>query len=154
MSFSLLALVLVAGSHPQETADERLEPLVTLDGEHLWTPPASAAAWRERAQELRTQILVAAGLFPLREREPVRPTIHGRIERQGYTVERVFFASLPGYTVTGSLYRPHGDGPFAGVLSPHGHWQDGRFSERSAADARLTPRASEKSSVTRVSSLI
>jgi len=110
--------------------------LVTLDGEHPWTPPATAEAWERRAAELRIQLLVAAGLYPLEEREPVHPTIHGRIERQGYTVEKVFFESLPGFTVTGNLYRPVGAGPFAGVLSPHGHWAGGRFSERSLDEAR------------------
>ena len=40
---------------------------------------------------------------------------------------KVYFESLPGFFVTGNLYRPIGDGPFPAVLSPHGHWAYGRL---------------------------
>ncbi len=62
------------------------------------------------------------------ERTPLAPTVHGRIARDGYTIEKVYFASLPGHYVTGNLYRP--TGPAAkrpAVLSPHGHWENGRL---------------------------
>jgi dienelactone hydrolase len=56
------------------------------------------------------------------------PIIHGVVDREDYTVEKVYFESVPGLYVTGSLYRPKGTkGPRPAVLSPHGHWQDGRF---------------------------
>ena len=61
-------------------------------------------------------------------RTPLNAVVHGRTERSDYSIEKVYFESLPGFFVTGSLYRPLGrSGPFAGVLSPHGHWNNGRF---------------------------
>ena len=63
---------------------------------------------------------------------PPRPeivaTVHGRVERDGYTVDRVLFESSPGLLVTGSLYRPaDAAGRLPTILSPHGHWPEGRF---------------------------
>src|SRR4051812_36002879 len=66
------------------------------------------AAWERRAASLRTQILVAEGLWPMPEKTPLDPVIHGAIDRGDYTVEKVFFASLPGHYVSGNLYRPKG----------------------------------------------
>ena len=40
------------------------------------------------------------------EKTPLTPVIHGKIERDGYTIEKVFFASAPGHYVSGNLYRP------------------------------------------------
>ena len=49
------------------------------------------------------------------------------IKHPDYVVSKVYFESLPGFFVTGNLYRPIGDGPFPAVLSPHGHWANGRL---------------------------
>src|SRR5438270_10380102 len=58
----------------------------------------------------------------------LHPVIHGKIDRDGYTIEKVFFASYPGHYVSGNLYRPKGKtGKLPGVLCPHGHWANGRF---------------------------
>jgi dienelactone hydrolase len=82
-------------------------------------------------------MLVALGLWPMPPRTPLKPVIHGKIDRSNYTVEKVFFASLPGHYVSGNLYRPKGrKGHLAGVLCPHGHWPGGRFVEYSLEYAR------------------
>src|SRR5205085_12533467 len=112
--------------------DVRLEKPRDLNGYFPFTPPADKASWNDRADKVRTQMLVATGLWPLPEKTPLNAVIHGKIEREGYTVEKVFFASLPGHTVCGNLYRPASGGVDPrrpAVLSPHGHWANGRFYE-------------------------
>src|SRR5262249_8290391 len=81
-------------------------------------------------KELREQVLVANGLWPMPPRPPLQAVIHGKIDRGDYTVEKVFFASYPGHYVSGNLYRPKGmGGRLAGVLCPHGHWRHGLFTD-------------------------
>lgn len=107
-----------------------------------WTPPTSKEAWAKRKQEVREQVLVANGLWPMPEKISLQPVVHGKIQRDGYTIEKVFFASLPGHYVTGNLYRPIGKtGKLPAVLNPHGHWSNGRFFEASlkVAQDQLKP---------------
>src|SRR5581483_8791250 len=90
--------------------------------------------WEARRKEVREQVLVANGLWPMPEKAPLKPTVHGKIDRDEYTIEKVFFASYPGHYVTGNLYRPKGKaGKLPGVLCPHGHWANGRFFEANDA---------------------
>jgi dienelactone hydrolase len=117
--------VLAAGQLPK---DQRLQPPKDLDGYFPFHPPAARQEWEIRAERVRRQILVSQGLWPMPVRTPLNPVIHGRIDRGDYTLEKVYFESFPGFYVTGNLYRPKNrDGKVPGVLSPHGHWANGRF---------------------------
>ncbi|HEX9794970.1 MAG TPA: acetylxylan esterase [Planctomycetota bacterium] len=94
--------------------------------------------WEERAAFLRERILRGMRLWPLPERTPLQPVVHSRREHDGYSVENVAIEALPGYFVTGNLYRPAtGKGPFAAVLSPHGHYQGDNGGGRCRADNQL-----------------
>jgi dienelactone hydrolase len=80
---------------------------------------------------------VALGLWPMPTRTPLNAVIHGKIDRENYTVEKAYFESYPGFYLTGSLYRPKGaPGKGPGVLSPHGHWADGRFHDSGLENVR------------------
>src|SRR5262245_27727196 len=117
--------VLPPGKRP---ADSRLGAPKTLNDYFPWIPPASLKAWEARKQELRENLLVALGLWPMPPKVSLNPVIHGKIDRDDYTIEKVFFTSHPGHYVSGNLYRPKGKaGPLPGVLCPHGHWANGRF---------------------------
>src|SRR4051794_11127688 len=95
--------------------DPRLGAPKTLNGNSPFAVPRTREEWAPRRQAVREQVLVATGLWPLPEKTPPNPVVHGKIERDGYTVEKVFFASTPGHYVCGNLYRPAGKG---GVRSP------------------------------------
>jgi len=90
-------------------------------------------AWERRAEYLRRHLLVSCGLWPMPERTPLNARLVDRITHDDYSVEKVWFESMPGLYVTGNLYRPVGkEGPFPGVLSPHGHWREGRLANEEA----------------------
>jgi len=136
-------------AHP--LSDSRLKPQRTYnDSYHPWTPPETKAAWEEQAARIRRQLQVACGLWPMPEKTPLAPTIHGKVEGDGFTVERVFFASRPGVYVTGSLFRPTNVKPGEkrpGVLCPHGHWANGRFydaGDKGAAEQLKTEAESQE----------
>ncbi|HVX14933.1 MAG TPA: acetylxylan esterase [Pirellulales bacterium] len=125
---------LPAGKLP---ADKRLDPPKDLDGYFPLEVPTTAEKWQQRAERVRRQVKVATGLWPLPSVTPVNAVVHGRIDRNEYTVDRVFLESWPGHFVTGSLYRPKGrSGKLPAVLCPHGHWTNGRFVDQGLAMAR------------------
>lgn len=126
--------VLPAGELP---ADSRLGPLKDLNGYFPFQPVETREAWEQKAPQLRNQIRAAMGLLPAPTKTPLNAVIHSPVERPEYTVWRVYFESMPGHYVTGSLYRPKGKtGPLPAVLSPHGHWNNGRFHEWSDKEVR------------------
>ena len=91
-------------------------------------PGYTKAEWLEKAYTLRQQIRAANGLIPAHEPTPLKAEIFGKIEREDYSVEKVYFEPFPGFFTTGNLYRPLGKaGPFPGIVSPHGHWGRGRL---------------------------
>lgn len=123
--------------HGQVPDDSRLNVLHDVDHPIIFQPYTDRAAWEQRAKKLREQVLVSQGLWPLPPKTSLNAVIHGKIDRDAYTIEKVFFASYPGHYVSGNLYRPKGrEGKLPAVLCPHGHWPNGRFFERSDAEVK------------------
>ncbi|HKJ67898.1 MAG TPA: acetylxylan esterase [bacterium] len=86
------------------------------------------AAWEKKNQYLRTHILVSAGLWPMPEKTPLNAHVFDTITHEDYSVSKVYIETYPGFYLCGNLYRPHGkNGPFPGIVSPHGHWERGRL---------------------------
>ena len=80
--------------------------------------------WEAYAGFARQKIQQAAGLSPWPRRTPLNPVIRQKRTYDGYTVENVVFESVPGYFVTGNLYRPlNARPPYAAMLSTHGHYR-------------------------------
>ena len=97
--------------------------------------------WQARAKRNREGILRGANLHPLPAKCPLNPVIRGKQERKGYTVENVAIESLPGYYVTGNLYRPAKKREaYAGILCPHGHSKKGRLDPNTQARCAVLAR--------------
>ena len=107
--------------------DRRRGEVRTNDQGADFQAPRSAAAWRDRALHLREQMLVTLGLWPMFPKTPLNPQVYGKLDRDGYTIEKVVLETFPGFTLSGNLYRPaRATGKVPGILCPHGHWEDGR----------------------------
>jgi pimeloyl-ACP methyl ester carboxylesterase len=141
--------------------DTRLGKNKTLDDYFPFTPPKTKEEWAARRERVREQVLVATGLWPMPEKTPLNAVIHGKIERDGYTVEKVFFASTPGHYVCGNLYQPVVEWErvikpgsekalkHPAVLFAHGHWAKGRFQETPEAEAKAMVARGEEPDVER-----
>ena len=126
--------------------DSRLGDLKDLNGYFPFTVPVSKVVWEARADELRRRVKIATGVWPMPERTPLNPVIHGKVQRPGFTVEKVYFESMPNHFVTGLLFRPD-DGQESvkrpAVLCPHGH--GGRLQDYGQANmAKLIESGAEK----------
>jgi dienelactone hydrolase len=95
------------------------------------------ADWEGKREAVKSRVMLAAGLWPMPEKTPLKAVVHGRVEREDYTIDRVFFESFPGHFVTGSLYlpKPLPEKGMPGILCPHGHWPKGRFMDAGADSA-------------------
>ena len=89
-------------------------------------------AWEERTRWLARHVAVSLALEPVPPRPELRAEGFGMWVGDGYTCEKVFFESLPGFYVTGNLLRPEGGSAKKkpAILCPHGHWADGRLHDR------------------------
>jgi dienelactone hydrolase len=80
--------------------------------------------WEAYIGHARTRIQEGAGLSPWPQRTPLNPVIRRKRTYDGYSVENVVFESIPGYFVTGNLYRPlESRESYPAVLSTHGHYR-------------------------------
>src|SRR5262249_31179688 len=118
----------------KKPADRRLTAVRSLnDKDFFLRVPGNLAAWQARRQQVREQIPAATGVCPRPAKGKLARTVQGGIARDGYSVEKVYFASMPGHYVSGNLYRPRTkdgklpEGKLPAVLCPHGHWRDGRL---------------------------
>ena len=122
-AFAVIAEVPRVFPKGQQPDDVRLKPLKDLNGHFPFAVPKTLKAWEARKAELRRRVAVANGLFPMPPKTPLNAVIHGKVHREGFSAEKVYFESLPGFYVTGILFRPTAkiEGKWPAVLCPHGH---------------------------------
>src|SRR5437867_4718247 len=136
--FPLLALLALISTSPRvfpaqtlPASDQRAGAMKDLNTPRTFPKIESRTEWQARAKEIRENTLVSCGLWPLPDKTPLHARVFGKIERDGYSVEKVYFQTLPGFYLGGNLYRPLGKdkGPFPAILNPHGHWANGRMAD-------------------------
>jgi cephalosporin-C deacetylase-like acetyl esterase len=89
------------------------------------TKPETRESWQLRATDLKPRLLHSLGLNRLSERTPLGARIVGEMERPGYTIQKLVYESLPGFTVTAHLYLPRmASSPLPAVLYSPGHWME------------------------------
>lgn len=78
--------------------------------------------WTGQREERRRQLLDMLGLWPLPERTDLKPVVTGRLDGDGFRVEKLHFQSMPGLYVTANLYLPMGvTGAVPAILYVCGH---------------------------------
>jgi len=125
-AFAFVAVVLAQAprvfTEGQLPNDVRLKPLKDLNGHFPFKVPATLGQWEKRKAELQLRVQVATGLFPMPARTPLNAVIYGKVKRDGFTAEKIYFESVPGFYVTGILFRPEvAKGKVPAILCPHGH---------------------------------
>lgn len=113
--------------YPRSTPDIGAQRLEYLNG--LYT---NKAQWEQRKGELKSCMREALWLAKAPElKKPKHILTAKRVYKKlGYSVENIALEVLPGVYTTGSVYKPY---PLkknhAVVLSPNGHFGDGRYRE-------------------------
>jgi len=93
----------------------------------------SPAAWSQKRDEYRRQLLWMLGLWPVPKHTPLNATVTGTLDRGDFVVEKLHFQSRPHLYVTANLYRPKKPkGKLPAVLYLCGHAGRGRDGNKTA----------------------
>ncbi|MBY0457080.1 MAG: prolyl oligopeptidase family serine peptidase, partial [Gemmataceae bacterium] len=88
-------------------------------------------------RDVRARVAKCFGPFP--DKTPLNARVTGKLERDGYDVEKVIFESRPEFFVTANLYVPHAarkGKKFPGVVGECGHSDNGKAAEAYQAFAQ------------------
>ena len=125
----LLAVLLCRAQAPTEDPLLRWMDKIAqaqLDARDKEIAAVRTVADAERRKEVvRRKILAALGGLP-DYAGPLNARVTGRIQADGYVIEKVIYESLPGFYVTANLYRPNRPGRYPAVLLQAGHTQEGK----------------------------
>lgn len=88
----------------------------------------SKVEWENFRTKLTDRIRFSSGVNLLQHNNPLNAHVFGAVEYDNFIVEKVYFQSLPGFYVTGNLFRPKDiTKKYPAILNPHGHWKTGRI---------------------------
>lgn len=81
--------------------------------------------WQTHADSVRSRLKKGMEMETFPTKTPLNARFRNKKIMNGYTVESVVFESVPGFFVAGNLYKPSGptaNKSLAGIVCPHGHW--------------------------------
>lgn len=89
--------------------------------------PESLRQWKQQREELKSRLEDSWGGFPEKDVD-LNPRTLGTLKREGYSVEKVVFQTLPGVSMTANVYVPDQSklptpARLPAVLCVHGHWR-------------------------------
>ncbi|MCF1715643.1 acetylxylan esterase [Flavihumibacter sp. RY-1] len=90
--------------------------------------PASRQEWASMKKTISECIIEKAGIQFYPEL-PFNQVITGRSRRMTYSIQNLYFQTLPGVYATANMYIPDGDGPFPAVINFHGHIIDSKLDQ-------------------------
>jgi dienelactone hydrolase len=84
--------------------------------------------WTERQEKVKDILMSKIGPFP--QKTPLNAKVIGVVKKEGYTIEKIVFESMPSFYVTGCLYIPDGKWKKPAILFTSGHTQESfRYNE-------------------------
>lgn len=84
--------------------------------------PAQIRAYQKR---MRAFFIKQLGGFP--RRSPLNAKVVGKLDDDGFRIEKVIFDSQPNHRITATLYLPKSKGPWPAVVVASGHSRTGRM---------------------------
>ena len=110
--------------------DNLFNEAVRLDraADAAWTACSTKEQLAARQAAVRAATIAAIGGFP--EKTPLNSRVVGRVQKDGFAIEKILFESRPSHYVTAHLFIPTDPKykpPFAGAVSPCGHSLAGKM---------------------------
>lgn len=123
--------------YPRRTADDGKKMLA-----YLQTLYTDSVSWNARKACLHKEIREKLGIDELMSKAVKSTPVFSKLRKyNGYGVQNFYLETVPGLYVCGSVYMPLTKGKHPLILSPNGHWGNGRYNEdlqlRKATLARM-----------------
>lgn len=98
--------------------------------------------WEKRALQLKSEVREIMQIDSLLKMATKSTMVFGKVRKyNGYKVQNFYLETLPGLYVAGSVYLPEAKGKFPLIITPNGHWANGRYNDelqiRKATLARM-----------------
>lgn len=91
-----------------------------------YMPAADLTAWEKQKKEIYNKIIESANIHFYKDL-PIEMSVTKILHRNSYSIQNIYFQTLPNVYATANLYIPKGEGPFPAVINLHGHIKDGRL---------------------------